>query len=82
MAAKPTLLSVDRPNLFGVMEIVRNSTTGETSWAIPRRSGKVRLYPLTKMLPRGCPFSRELSEENQERLEAAREAVYGYDEWS
>lgn len=81
MSRRYELVKVDQPKVFAAMDLVRTSLDGEMRWAVPRRSGMVRLYTVTKLLKRGNPFNRDLSEENQERLETIRAAVYGGEDW-
>lgn len=82
---RPSVLSADRPATFipGRVEIVRFSETGVARYAIARRSGAVMTWPMLARspLPSGYPGSHALSEENQERLENARRAVFGDPDW-
>jgi hypothetical protein len=58
-------------------DIVRTSY-GASFVLIPRKSGVVRAYPYESVprLRKGIPFSRPLSEENQDRLEAVRDSYW------
>lgn len=75
---KPTLFRVAFAPHLRWGDIFRTQA-GRAWWCVPRQNNGhvVMAWPYTGARKRGCPFSRPLSEENQDRLEAVRVAVYG-----
>jgi hypothetical protein len=82
---RPTVLTVRQPEYLSAgLQILRSTNSGVTYWAQRRvNSGKVNVWPFSYARPLrgGRPFGGPLSEENQDRLEAARRAVYGDPDW-
>lgn len=75
MSERGLLIDVSPVSHLRDMDIVR-AFDGKPFYAIPRVSGKVRLYPF-RMARTGCPFSRPVPDWITDRKEELVESIFG-----